>query len=391
MARIRGTDRRDTLKGTDQNDTILGFAAADLLIGRGGNDTLKGGDGNDTLKGGNGNDKLYGGRGRDTLIGNDGKDKLFGEDDRDLLNGGAGNDHLDGGSDDDRLSGGADKDTLVGGGGADDLNGGSGTDTASYAKSPGSVRVNLETGIGLDADAQGDTLSSIENLIGSRFGDLLEGDDGRNVLDGRGGDDIIRSGGGADVLKGGSGSDTANYASSLSAVHVSLIENFGRGGDAEGDTFTSIENLHGSGQNDILVGNNRDNVISGNGGDDTIVGARGADRLSGQNGADTFVYTSLSSIDAFVGDIITDFTPSDGDKIDLSRIDADIGTGGNQAFTFVGEGFFSDDTGQVAFNKDTDLNTTTIIADVGSDGNLFPDFTLTLLGLIDLEGSDFIL
>lgn len=180
---------------------------------------------------------------------------------------------------------------LEGGAGADDLNGGGGSDTASYAGSSSLVRVNLAVGTGTAGDAQGDTLTGIENLTGSSFGDLLEGDDGVNILRGGGGDDVFRSGGGADVLNGGSGTDTANYAVST-AVFVSLFENIGSGGDAEGDTFISIENLHGSGENDTLIGDNGPNSINGNGGDDTIVGAGGADTLTGFSGQDTFIYTA---------------------------------------------------------------------------------------------------
>ena len=56
--------------------------------------------------------------------------------------------------------------------------------------------------------AEGDTLTSIENLTGSSHADFLVGNDGNNVLVGLEGNDILKGGGGADTLYGDSGSDT---------------------------------------------------------------------------------------------------------------------------------------------------------------------------------------
>ncbi len=63
-------------------------------------------------------------------------------------------------------------------------------------------------GIGSGGDAEGDTLSGIENLIGSAFNDLLGGDAGANVIIGGEGDDQLAGFGGADTLDGGAGVDT---------------------------------------------------------------------------------------------------------------------------------------------------------------------------------------
>ena len=54
--------------------------------------------------------------------------------------------------------------------------------------------MSLVTGIGSGGDAQGDTLSNIENLTGSNFDDTLEGNAGNNKL------------------VGGLGIDTVSYA-----------------------------------------------------------------------------------------------------------------------------------------------------------------------------------
>jgi Ca2+-binding RTX toxin-like protein len=116
-----------------------------------------------------------------------------------VRNGGAGND---------TLNGGAGNDTLVGGLGADILDGGTGTNLADYSASTAGVSVNLQNGKGTGGAAQGDTLSNIQNLVGSAFADNLVGSSSANALNGAGGNDTLNGGGGADVLTGGAGADT---------------------------------------------------------------------------------------------------------------------------------------------------------------------------------------
>jgi hypothetical protein len=109
-------------------------------------------------------------------------------------------------------------------------------------------------GHGYGGEAEGDTLVDIENLIGSKYDDGLFGDDQANILAGNGGNDVLKGFGGADYLDGGDDVDTASYDGSPSGVTVSLLANFAKGGDAEGDTFNSIENLIGSDHIDWLEG-----------------------------------------------------------------------------------------------------------------------------------------
>ena len=223
----------------------------------------------------------------------------------DLIYGFGGNDSIYG------LGG---NDTIKGGGGADYINGGSGIDTASYLDSTTGVTVSLATGLGYGGTAEGDTLSNIENLIGSQHADTLTGNDGANNLIGADGDDILKGGGGADTLNGdagadtlkggggadtlngGSGLDTASYTESGAGVFVSLITDSAAYGDAEGDDLNSIENLTGSAYHDDLWGDNGANVLrgmggddslKGYGGDDTLVGGEGNDSLYGMDGVDT--------------------------------------------------------------------------------------------------------
>ena len=135
----------------------------------------------------------------------------------------AGDDTLEGGTGDDTLNGLAGNDTLIGGVGADALDGGTGTDTVSYAGSSAAVTVSLVAGAtNTGGDAEGDTLSNIENLTGSAHDDSLTGDVNANTLSGGAGDDRLWGDAGADTLDGGDGTDTASYAGSSAAVTVSL-------------------------------------------------------------------------------------------------------------------------------------------------------------------------
>jgi len=232
------------------------------------------------------------------------------------VNGTNGADSLSGTSAADTINGLGGNDTLKGFGGADHLDGGAGIDTASYFNSAAGVGVNLQTGRGFGGDAEGDTLSNIENLVGSSFNDALIGDGGNNeliglegndVLKGGGGadflgggsgDDILDGGGGADALNGGVGSDTVDYSNSTAGVTVALFNNTAMFGNAQGDTFSSIENITGSpfddhldgdgGANGLRGGYGRD-IISGQGGDDTLNGDAGNDSLTGGVGHDILI------------------------------------------------------------------------------------------------------
>jgi Ca2+-binding RTX toxin-like protein len=115
-----------------------------------------------------------------------------------------------------------------------------------------------------------DTLSSIENLIGSDFDDRLTGGDAANVLRGLAGndtllggdgDDILIGGGGRDALDGGDGFDFVSYeteagppAPLLNIIVINLTDPGSAWGDAVGDSFVSIEGVIGSSFNDFILG-----------------------------------------------------------------------------------------------------------------------------------------
>lgn len=257
---LRGGKGDDVLMGAGGNDLLRGGPGDDILRGGPGDDELEAGPGNDVLSGGPGDDILDGGPGIDTadygqgaagivvdlaagvafrdgqggsddllgidnvtggpgndvirgddrpnvLLGGRGGDLLAGGGGDDVLRGGPGHDTLRGGPGDDVLEGGPGDDLLNGGPGRDRLTGGLGVDTADYAEDPGRVEVDLESGRARDGSGDEDVLEEIENVVGSRFDDLLVGDEEENVLEGRAGDDRIFGLGGDDRLLGGRGDD----------------------------------------------------------------------------------------------------------------------------------------------------------------------------------------
>src|SRR5262245_26874627 len=141
---------------------------------------------------------------------------------------------------DDIIFGFAGDDALIGGEGADHLDGGTGAfDAAFYSDSNAAVTVNLALGFGRGGTAEGDTLVNVEDIIGSKFGDTLVGNDGNNRLMGEDGNDRLMGGFGADTLFGADGGgdvnatagiDTAIYTDSPVGVTVNLATGLGFGG-----------------------------------------------------------------------------------------------------------------------------------------------------------------
>ncbi|MEM9999249.1 MAG: M10 family metallopeptidase C-terminal domain-containing protein [Pseudomonadota bacterium] len=117
-------------------------------------------------------------------------------------------DSINGTGGDDTIDAGGGDDFIEGLGGADLINGGLGFDTASYMSSLTGVDVDLEANTASGGDANGDTLVSIEALLGSSFDDRLVGDLISNFLNGNAGNDWLDGGAGLDDLFGGSGDDT---------------------------------------------------------------------------------------------------------------------------------------------------------------------------------------
>lgn len=230
----------------------------------------------------------------DLCEGDDRDNRISGRGGNDLIKGYGGSDHLFGGDDDDDLDGGDDD---------DDVNGDDGDDV----------------------------------LTGGRGRDRLNGGRGDDVF--RGGDDA-----GDDHYIGGAGVDAISYAGAAAGVIVNLQTGKARSSgaaDAAGigmDRLQSVENANGGAWDDDLVGSPQANVLAGDDGDDRLNGLRGVDTCSGGLGADHFIVAKAS--DTGLGrfaDLITDFSSAEGDRIDLSAIDAKKGFGRNDAFVFVDE------------------------------------------------------
>ena len=313
---IEGTSGNDNLTGTADDDTIIGYAGNDTLTGLAGNDTLQGGDDNDTLKGGAGNDALDGGSGTDTADysaatagvtaslatgtasndGDSGSDTFTAIEN---LTGSAYNDTITGSTGANTLNGGDGNDTLKGGAGNDTLDGGGGTDTADYSADAAAVTVNLGSGTATDGSSGTDSLSNLENVIGSAYNDTITGSSSANTLNGGDGNDTLKGGAGADTLDGDGGTDTADYNTAAAAVTVSLASGTtSNDGDGSSDTLTDIENVTGSAYNDTITGSTGNNVING--------GSAGNDTITAGDGDDTYVYTGGAGTDTFSGENGTD-------------------------------------------------------------------------------------
>jgi len=127
----------------------------------------------------------------------------------------------------------------------------------------------------------------VQEIMGTDFNDRLYGTENSDYMDGKAGNDVIFSSLGADALIGGAGRDYVLYRHSQDAVSLDLSTNTATGGDAEGDTFDSIEIIYGSRFNDVLIGDDNKNKFYGVNGDDMIIGHGGNDYLHGQNGHDS--------------------------------------------------------------------------------------------------------
>ena len=266
--------------------------------------------------------------GNESLVGEN--VRIFGSRFSDTLHGGASDNEIHGGSGNDHLFGMAGNDILSGDAGNDILNGNAGVDSASYALAKAAVNVNLAlTGAQNTGGGGVDTLTSIEDLIGSRFNDTLTGNSGKNVLTG---------GPGNDRLDGGTGSDTASYESAAIAVKVSLALTTAQNTLGAGtDTLIRVENLTGSHFNDTLTGNSGGNVLTGGDGNDKLTGGAGSDTASYQNAEGPVTVSLLTTAAQNTGDAGVD-TLRSIENLSGSRFDDFLfGNAGNNVL-FGGDG-----------------------------------------------------
>lgn len=224
-------------------------------------------------------DRLYGSTDANVVLGDRGDDVIHGLDGDDvLLAGGDGNDLVYGDAGNDRLAGDA---------GSDRLDGGSGFDTADYQNADAPVRVDLRSGA-VGGGAAGDTLVSIEAVVGTYGGD--------------------------DVLATAAATDRAG-----STLYQQLL---GGGGDdilidRADPTLPSF--LVGDVGDDLLVGAR----LEGYDGDDVLVAfsERVINVASGGQGADVYVVETGRHLVSGAFDFSLDLDSFDaGDRIDLSQL-----------------------------------------------------------------------
>lgn len=314
-------------------------AAATTITGNALGNELYGNDGDDVLDGGDGDDWLEGRGGIDTMIGGDGDDFFLVEEEGDIV-----------------------VETSTGG-----------HDTVHVTATSYTMPAWVE-------DAE----------IFQYWEQLLAHSLTGNALDNY----IILTWGSAQTIDGGDGMDTVSYEYEPTGYDlvVDLVTGV-NGGVAADDVLTNVENIDGSWGDDelrghdgvnVLDGGSGNDIISGRGGNDVILGGYGADVLSGGTGADSFVVRDWDTGTGSEADLILDFTPG-GDMIDLSAIDADLVTGGDQAFSWVGSAAFSCVAGELRYGFDG--VDTRIQGDLDGDGAA--DFEIVLAGAVTLAGADF--
>ena len=326
-------------------EAILGSGFNDILTGDADNNTFYGDGGADLISGGDGNDTLFGGAQSDTIFGGNGNDLILGELGADFLYGGAGNDQIQGGNRNDRLYGELGDDKLFAGRGNDIVEGGEGNDLIRG----GDDEDDIYAGAGDDVvfgGTQSDVLRGEDgnDLLFGRGGfDRLIGGDGDDELDGGFNSDELEGGAGADILIGDVGFDTASYDTATSGVTLNLVTG-GTGGDAEGDTFSSIEYVRGSAFDDNITGSDFGNRLWGQDGSDVINGAEGDDLIFGGDGTDTlngdsdndFISGDRGNDTLNGGDGFDTLEGGQGDDILNGGNDGDLLTGGFGVDTLTG-------------------------------------------------------
>jgi Ca2+-binding RTX toxin-like protein len=257
--------------------TVTGGAGAETVYGGSGDDLIDGGGGDDLLDGGGGINTVSfasAGAGVTVSLALQGQAQHTGEGNKTLSN----FQNLTGSTFNDVLTGDANDNIIDGGGGNDVIDGGGGIDTLSFASATVGVTFSLALqGLAQNTGAGTDTVTNVQNLLGSTRPDHLIGDANNNVIDGGGGDD---------VLDGGGGTNTVSFGSATTGVTVSLaLQGQAQTTGVGSVTLTNFQALIGSAYNDTLTAAN---------GTSTLTGGAGADSFQIQSDADTTTITDFS-------------------------------------------------------------------------------------------------
>lgn len=153
--------------------------------------------------------------------------------------------------------------------------------------------------------------------------------------------------------------------------------------------FTGNDTLNGDAGDDWLIAGEGKDRLSGGTGNDLLNGGMGRDTLAGGSGADLFLFIvpEETTVGSSGRDTISDFSRSQGDKIQLDVMDAHAKKTGDQDFTFIGTKEFTTAGAQIRYKKSG--GDTFVYGNV--DGDKAAEFAFVIDASIDLKASDFIL
>ncbi len=310
--------------GNGLDNTILGNDAANILDGRGGVDIMVGGLGDDSYIVDTALDQVIelAAGGTDTVRSSISWE--LGEHVEHLVLLGNGSINGTGNGLNNTISGTGGFNSLDGGAGADVLIGGQGNDT--YTVDDGGDQVTELAAGGTDTVRSsinwslGEQLENLVLLAGAITG---TGNGLNNTITGNAADNLLDGGGGRDRLIGGAGHDT--YV--VDQITDTVVEQADEGIDTVISSVSwalgnHLEQLILSGSGPLSgVGNSLANTLQGNGGANILDGgAGGTDVLTGGGGADQFRFSSLpEQFSSAAADRITDFNPSEADRIRIHR------------------------------------------------------------------------
>jgi Ca2+-binding RTX toxin-like protein len=411
-----GADRIELGAG---NDLGSGQDGDDMLFGGRGDDLLRLGPGDDWADGGEGADTITGAGGRDRIHGGLGADLIGGGEDDDLVLGQDGNDQLRGDAGDDRLAGGAGDDLLFGGQGSDRLDGGHGDDMLQGDRVLAfQVRAMIDGRDLLLIDGDSLRWHHLDFAAVGRHEGLDEPtlvstfEDGMLRLDrvewtpewSAPPPDEIRQEEFSSFFQGldpqlpdGPVDAVLEVLEAREQVSLRELPSVDNGFTLTLEFDDNAPVSHAwyearvtvfdhAGSPDTLLGGAGDDLLRGGGGTDHLEGQAGRDTLYGGADADRFVYRAVADSPADGRhDVIEDFRRAQGDKVDLSAIDADATRPGNQSFTWIGTAPLTG-LGQlhVDFTADEPIVE-------GSTAGAAPDLRIHIRGLFDVTSGDFIL